>query len=199
MKKGGSKRKGGKFERDMGKALSLWWTDNATDDVFYRTASSGGRATVRAKGKKATYGQYGDLQAVDPIGKPLMDLCVIECKDGYPGQSPFDLLDEPRKQNPKFREFFEQCLDEQKQAKAPFWMLIARRKGKVPMVYIPYGMYRMLKDTTWAHIEDAFPMAYLTVQIFSKPRKVICVQLSEFIKLVRPGDIIKMAKEFIKK
>ncbi len=199
MKKGGSKRKGGKFERDMGKALSLWWTDNVTDDVFYRTASSGGRATVRAKGKKVTYGQYGDLQAVNPVGKPLMDLCVVECKDGYPGQSPFDLLDEPRKQNPKFRGFFEQCLDEQKQAKTPFWMLIARRKGKVPMVYIPQIMYKTLCGKPWVHIKEAYPKAILTVQVFSIPRRIFCLQLTQFLTLVRPGDIIKMTKEFIKK
>lgn len=199
MKKGGSKRKGGKFERDMCKALSLWWTCNTRDDVFYRTASSGGRATVRAKSKKQTHGQYGDIQAVDPIGKPLMDLCVIECKDGYPGQSVFDLLDEPQKQKPKFREFFEQCLDEQKQAKTPFWMLISRRKGKVPMVYIPYSMFRMLVRTTFAHIEEAFPVARFTIQALSRPRRIFCTQLFAFIQLVRTKDIIRVGQEVIKK
>ena len=36
--------KGSEFEREMCKCLSLWWTDSKRDDVFWRSAQSGGRA-----------------------------------------------------------------------------------------------------------------------------------------------------------
>ena len=75
-----SKTKGGAFERDMCRALSLWMTDGKRDDVFWRSAMSGGRARVRFnKGEQPDVGG-GDITAVDPAGHPLTSLYVIECK-----------------------------------------------------------------------------------------------------------------------
>jgi len=41
--------KGSSFEREICTILSKWWTNNERDDVFWRTAGSGARATTRSK------------------------------------------------------------------------------------------------------------------------------------------------------
>jgi len=77
------KTQGGNYEREIASLLSLWYTKNKRDDIFYRSHSSGGRATNRKKAGKELEGQYGDICATDPSGKPLIDAWVCECKHGY--------------------------------------------------------------------------------------------------------------------
>lgn len=80
MKSGGGKAKGGEFERQICKKLSLWVSNNLHDDLFWRSAMSGGRATVRGKKGKETASGHGDITAVTPEGNLLTDYFVIECK-----------------------------------------------------------------------------------------------------------------------
>lgn len=75
--------KGGSFERDMCKSLSIWWSRGIRDDIFWRTAGSGARATQRAKQGKITSLSYGDVTSNHPFGKTLLDQFVIEIKRGY--------------------------------------------------------------------------------------------------------------------
>lgn len=80
MRPGGGGKKGAGFEREICKAFSKWLTEGKRDDLFWRTAMSGGRATLqRAKGK-TNMAQVGDLCAIDPEGNRLTDNFVIECK-----------------------------------------------------------------------------------------------------------------------
>lgn len=75
--------KGQQDERETAKELSLWFSHNQRSDLIWRTAGSGARATVRAKGKRKTAYQYGDLTFIDPVAKPLFDLFLWELKRGY--------------------------------------------------------------------------------------------------------------------
>lgn len=70
------KQKGSEFERKVCKQLSLWVSKGKSVDLFWRSAMSGGRATV-AKGKVR---QGGDITAVAPEGHVLTDYLYIECK-----------------------------------------------------------------------------------------------------------------------
>ena len=76
-----SKQKGSQFEREICKKLSLWVSEGKRDDLYWRSAMSGGRATVRSKVGKQTINQLGDITAIDPLGFPLTDKFVIECKN----------------------------------------------------------------------------------------------------------------------
>jgi len=80
MNKGGGKAKGGEFERQICKRLSEWVSDGKSDDLFWRSAMSGGRATVRKKKNQETASGQGDITAVTPAGNILTDRFVIECK-----------------------------------------------------------------------------------------------------------------------
>lgn len=70
------KVKGGNFEREIAKALSLWITNGQREDVFWRSAMSGGRATI-AQGKVR---QCGDLCAVADEGWAFSQRWFVELK-----------------------------------------------------------------------------------------------------------------------
>ena len=79
MRAGGGKQKGSSFERAICKELSLWVSGGEEEDLFWRSAMSGGRATVAAKRGRAVR-QYGDITAVSARGNWLTDNFIIECK-----------------------------------------------------------------------------------------------------------------------
>lgn len=76
MKPGAGKRKGSKFEREICKLLSLWVTTGKRKDVFWRSAMSGGRATVH----RGEVRQAGDICSVSAEGHSLTDRYYIECR-----------------------------------------------------------------------------------------------------------------------
>jgi hypothetical protein len=78
--------KGAGFEREFCKELSLWWTEGKRDDIFWRTAGSGARATTRFKKGRRTADSYGDVKAEHEIGKPLTNHYVFSLKRGYTGK-----------------------------------------------------------------------------------------------------------------
>lgn len=80
MRKGGGKAKGASFEREICKSLSLWVSKGTQEDVFWRSAMSGGRSTVaHARGKRLA-AQAGDISCIHPIGAPFADKFFLECK-----------------------------------------------------------------------------------------------------------------------
>lgn len=80
MKPGKGKAKGSAFERQVCKDLSLWITKGEKDDCLWRSAMSGGRATIsKAKGKGLAH-VAGDICATHPAGHRLIDLFFVECK-----------------------------------------------------------------------------------------------------------------------
>lgn len=192
MKSGGGNRKGGAFERQICKDLSIWWSNGSRDDIFRRSATSGGRATIRSKKGKDTFGQYGDIAIADPIGQPLISLCTIELKTGYFTQSPFDLVDSPSRQNPHYKKFFEQCLREKKEAKTPHWLLIAKRKHKEIMVYMPHSFYRLCR----MYLDEAFPSIRLSVPVGKTEQKIFGCPLVQFFRLLRPSHIVKILNTY---
>lgn len=74
--KGGGKRKGGLFERECCRTLSLWITNGKRHDCFWRSAMSGGRATLLGLAVR----QAGDIAAVSTEGLPFTDRWFVECK-----------------------------------------------------------------------------------------------------------------------
>ena len=77
---GGGKQKGAQFERDICKRLSLWVTEGERDDIFWRSAMSGGRATIKHKqGEKAT-AHSGDISSTHWLGSFLTEAFSLECK-----------------------------------------------------------------------------------------------------------------------
>lgn len=80
MKAGGGKAKGSQFEREVCVTLSKWLSNGAKEDVLWRSAMSGGRATVAAKRGKRLSSQVGDISCIHPIGNRFISEFAIECK-----------------------------------------------------------------------------------------------------------------------
>lgn len=74
-----SKHKGSTFERQLCRTLSLWVSAGTDDDWFWRSAMSGGRATLRVA-KHGAQRVAGDICATAPGGHALTDYYYIEAK-----------------------------------------------------------------------------------------------------------------------
>lgn len=183
MSRGGLK--GGKFERDLCRLLSLWWTEGKHDDVFWRTAGSGSRAKTRSKTGRRTFGQEGDIQAVHPVGRPLLDLLTIEAKRGYSQHPAFECIDQ------KGISFFEdkflrQTMKDASNAGTRFWMLIHQRDKRKACVFIPVHLYRLLAEQLFG----AYPRMFLTTH---RGVEIFCTTLDEWKNKVSPADIRRIS------
>ncbi|MEE8114300.1 MAG: hypothetical protein V3T23_08085 [Nitrososphaerales archaeon] len=75
-KPGMGSRKGGEWERQFARQLSLWWTNQVDDCVFYRLGGSGGAK----RDKQGKTGSAGDIRYEKPKGKFLTDRYTFELK-----------------------------------------------------------------------------------------------------------------------
>lgn len=184
--------KGSSFERKMSKRLSLWWTEGERSDVFWRTSQSGGRATQRAKKGQRTYGSYGDITAVDPVGEPLLKLFTIELKRGRSHGSPDDLIDakKTRKVRP-FEKAINQAVLGAVQAQSRYWMLICRRDRKIEMLYTDADV---LKEDELLHVFQRPPVVRFDLCI-NQPRggpvrvRFVGIPLDSFLSRCSPNQI----------
>lgn len=134
--------KGSDFERGVSKRLSLWWTSNHRDDVFWRTAGSGAWVTSRRKAGKSTSTNHGDLQAIDPEGQPFVDLFYIEMKRGYKYDT-LQLLDSKRHSTCELYKFWSKLNAEADECgKLP--LLILKRDMYEPMLAMRLATFRFL-------------------------------------------------------
>ena len=171
--------KGANFEREVCKILSLWFTQGKRDDIFWRTSGSGARAKTRMKQGMKTFGQYGDVQATDPIGQPLIDLCIIEIKRGYGSVSCSDAIDVPINKNTIWREWISKLEKDRKEAGVPFWLLITKRNRRETIVFMPRQFRNYL---TPSRIHKTFPHVILNV----KGIRIYGAPLKPFLKSINP-------------
>lgn len=76
----GSKNKGSQFERAISRKLSLLVSGGQRTDCFWRSAASGGRATLQLDQGILNQAQAGDISAISREGLWLIDNYQIECK-----------------------------------------------------------------------------------------------------------------------
>lgn len=90
MRNGGGSQKGASYERKICQRLSLWVSKRRREDCFWRSAMSGGRATLKSR-KKSHYkarnsqrkefgAQAGDITATHVDGYKLTEFFVVDAK-----------------------------------------------------------------------------------------------------------------------
>lgn len=185
-------KKGSDFEREFCKLLSRWWTAGVEgsdrDDVFWRTSQSGGRATQRAKGGKATYGSQGDVAAVDPVGRPFLNFFTVELKRGNSHGSPVHLFDSPKTKAVRgWERALAQAMESAHQAGTE-WLLVLRRDRCDPVACMAtkvaksLGLLGVLPSMRFrVHVNGVGEMRY------------VCLPLQKFMRKVHPHDIIRQA------
>lgn len=132
MRSGGAKAKGSQWERDVCKALSLWLSGGELDDCFWRSAMSGGRATIGLKDGLERKAQTGDISAIRGAGEALLSIFTIECKF----YKDLQVIQGITKDTGFLREFWNQTEKVAKRtSRQP--LLIARQNMMPPFVLIP--------------------------------------------------------------
>lgn len=185
-----SKTKGNSFERKLCVLLSRWWTNGSRPDVFWRTASSGGRATQRAKAGDDTRNQYGDVGITDPIGQPFLDFCTIELKRGYSSFSVADLLDRPaRSKVPKYGEWVTKVRDSWVRAGSLYWLLVVQRDRRDALAFFPLSMWDDLRRCS-CFLPPHPPGEFY---LYNDP-PFGCERLSGLLDTVSPGDVFKVLR-----
>lgn len=165
-------KKGGEYEREFAKELSLWFSKGKSSDIFWRTPGSGGRAKFRGRQGHTTANQHGDLMATDPSGIQLLNLLVLELKRGYSDQTIQDLLDRPKKYKKGklaqnfFLEWLDQVSESAQQAGTPFWLLIWRRDYAEPLLIFPEELLPVFDNVRLNPLllvcPDQHPTVYVT-------------------------------------
>lgn len=184
-------RKGSAFERAVCRRLSEWWTDGKRDDIFWRTTTSGARATSRAVKGRSTYGQYGDIQATDPMGEPLLKLICFELKCGYPLVSVGDLLDTVNG-GKVWNEWIKKAKTSAEGAKSLYWMIVFKKGRRQPMVIYPKGLHddfgrgaeNVLRSCGWFRCPGVVEAA----------SDLIVTPLEDVLAGVSPGDVYKIVR-----
>ena len=137
--------KGGAYERELSKRLSLWWTNGEFSDVFWRTSNSGGRATIRQN--QRTSNQYGDIGSTHKCSEPFTDICTIEAKRGYPRAHLGALLDRrlPGAAIQQWEQWIYKAQQDSQKAGSYSWMLITRRDNCTDLVTMPVNLHTELE------------------------------------------------------
>ncbi len=193
--------KGQAHERFICHRLSKWWTGKE-DSVFWRTANSGGRATVR-KGK-ATKGQHGDLTSTCPESAPFTELLVVEMKRGYSKNSAADLLDKPKKRLRRneqptrllYEQWFEKAEHCQKASGAYSWIVIVKRDRKEPVVFLPQSLKSDLQSVNaFRAAGGVSPFLHIRYESGNDIKVVLGMLLEDFLEQVEPKHIVKLLKK----
>jgi len=143
------KSKGSAYERLICTTLSKWISGGERDDLFWRSAMSGGRATVGRKVGIERSSQSGDICAIDVDGHPLTDVFSIECKS-YACLVLDSLI---FKKKTGMYVFWNQCRTDADAAKK-LPMLIAKQNRFQTLLGLSYAGLKQFK------IENKTPVAY---------------------------------------
>jgi len=189
-----NKAKGGKFERDICTQLSLWWSNGKSDDLFWRTAGSGGRATSRAKKGKTTKGHAGDVCATDESSQPLIDCVAIELKRGYAKHTLYDVFDKPPNAAiQEWEKWVNQAMESQKQCDTKSWLLIHKRDRRNTLIFFPPTLISSLERCSDACIDFPYPQVRLSYK--PEPKRIVIVRgclFDNFLKVVKPKYFINL-------
>lgn len=183
----------------MCKLLSMWWSGGERDDLFWRTSTSGGRATFRSKQDRKTQGQYGDVAATDPVGKPLIDFATIELKTGYNKHTLHNLIDAPGryKQAQEWRKWIDKATLDRVRSGTLTWMIIAKRDQREPIVVIPLKPLHQIEN----HLRDYFNKVFVrpavwmnlnTVTESGHQQSLVVLTLEDFMHMVSRECIVSM-------
>lgn len=186
-------KKGGGYEREKCKSLSIWWSHGTRDDIFWRTPGSGSRATMRKKKDLLTADAYGDVMSQHESGKPLTKKIVISLKRGYTGKkvkknlhwaSVLDIIDTPRKfkTKPAIITWWKELMRDVKAGKRKRGLLIFRRDRKRSVIAMSHKTFRFINRRK-PHI---FPYFGQTCHLQAKGLNIYLMRLDDFFYWCNP-------------
>lgn len=188
-------QKGSNFERDICKQFSRWWSYGERDDIFWRTAGSGARASMRFKKFIPTHDSAGDIMAIDPIGKPFTEKFLIELKRGYGGErrktkdkknkktkqhiSVLSMIDNRSKQKQILIEWWNKAQKECRAHKRKGSLIIFKRDGKQSCLFMSYDCFNYI--FYMSNLYPTFKFPYITIH--TEENVFIIFRLKDFFKI----------------
>lgn len=197
MKLGTSKQKGNSFERSICKQLSLWCSNGKSNSIFWKSNTSGARATVRAKKGLETPNSYGDVCTIDPIGAPLMDLVSIELKRGYSGQLTLQDLLDSRQKEPLLLKFWRQAERDRSIGKKHWsWLIFQRDQMRACIVFNRSFWDFLLNYAGRLKYSDDFRLMVKVGCMYEKNHyNLYIMRLTEFLHWIDPEIFKAYTKE----
>lgn len=190
-----SSTKGSQFERRICGMLSRWWTnDPKRDDVFWRSSGSGARAKTRGRRNRYTYGQSGDITAVDPIGAELISMFTFELKKGYNAHTLGHAIDRLSSKPSEFENWILQARESAGQAGSKTWALITQRDRRECLITMPRVVHTRLYSYRSAMQSSPMSNFCMAMVLSDTPQPVMIATepLEEFLDNVEP-DFIRRA------
>lgn len=189
-------KKGSKFERDICRKLSLWYSHEKRDDIFWRTAGSGARATVRMKKGLMTADSAGDISALHSSGKALTRLCIFELKRGYSeknrsrGVSILTIVDKLLKEKePILVEWYKKLVKELHEHKRKFGFIIFQRDRKNPCIALHSSTFEYLNRR---NVKKYFwPPFGPTCRVMLHDLDLVIMKLDDFLEWCEPETIMR--------
>jgi hypothetical protein len=191
----GKSKKGSRYEREICKKLSRWWTNDEMDDVFWRTAGSGARATTRMKQGVKTADSYGDVGSIRKIGKLLTKNVIIEIKRGYTKKkgkkslkwaSITDIIDTQRgstKTLPAIYKWWLELQIKRKESDRKSALLIFKRDRRIACVIMSYRTFRFIERKSGV---CPYPDCTPFVHIRTIDLDIVIMQLDFFLTWCKP-------------
>lgn len=194
--------KGSQFERAIAKKLSLWYSRGKRDDLFWRTAGSGARATTRMKQNIDTANSAGDLGFLHSEGKPFIDICLMEIKRGYNKKktspsaqlSILSLLDVPegRKTKPVLFSWWDKAEQERKEHKRKYSLVIFRRDRRNACICMHKKTFTALEKRS--RKDFVFPQNGPWLHVQKDGHNLIIFLLEDFLKWCKPSMFFRKIK-----
>jgi hypothetical protein len=180
-------KKGGAWERAASVALSVWISKSfgdARDDLIWRSAGSGSRATKAKKTGKSRGSQAGDLVANDERAQKFLELFLVECKsyanirlEGLIWRSSAKPLNI--------------CFDapiEQAREHAKWPLLVLKQNQRTPILVLPRKIAKLVTDSSGlsatVHVVRDTSQDLEYFSIFPMPDFLEMVDFGKFIRLV---------------
>lgn len=192
--------KGGAYEREVCRQLSLWYSHGKHDDWFWRSSQSGGRATTRAKTGRRTIGHCSDVAATCSEGEALVRVMSPEIKRGYNRSAHMaDLLEYTEKQwkNPppgSMADFIKQAAAAAERGGSRYWTLIHRRDKHPAMIYMPHRLFvKFLGDLDSADFGTKRTIHIQPNADFCET--ILAMLLSDFLEEANPTVVRKLYRE----
>lgn len=190
--------KGSSFEREVCRQLSLWFSEGTADDWFWRSATSGARATTRGKKGLTTTGHCGDIAATCPKAAHFTRVFTVEVKRGYNQDGIHQVMDRPKHLNCHGWELMlDQAVRAMGNAGTPYWLLIHRRDKREIMVTVPVEGFALSKT------DDVPPPNPVVLARFDlrrtggppTPVEVYHLPLSTFLAQADPKTIRQLSRD----
>jgi hypothetical protein len=159
----GSKNKGSSFERTISRKLSLLVSGGERTDCFWRSALSGGRATLQLDQGILNQAQAGDISAISREGLWLIDNYQIECKHYADLEFTSGFLS-----NTGVLHGFWKSLVKDSLARNKYPLLIAKQNNRpIVMMTLPHNSPAVIKPIITLHNWPA------EVRLFSEIEKLV--------------------------